>query len=133
MLDHEPIYLSKARESLAGAESEFANARFHNCANRCYYACFQAAIAALQRAGTVPRGSTGQWSHTFVPAQFDGELIKRRKLYPSALRGTLSLAYTRRQVADYTTDVVTQIQAERILRRARSFVQAIVAQGGESA
>lgn len=132
MLDQESIYLIKARESLAGAESEFANDRFHNCANRCYYACFQAAIAALQRADIRPTGRTGQWSHTYVPAQFDGQLITRRKLYPSELRGTLSLAYARRQVADYATDVITQTQAERILRRTRTFVQAIVAQGGET-
>src|SRR5205823_6359850 len=41
----------KALESLAGAESELANGRYNNAANRAYYACFQAAIAALQRAG----------------------------------------------------------------------------------
>jgi uncharacterized protein (UPF0332 family) len=132
MVDQEPIFLIKARESLAGAQSEFANDRFHNCANRCYHACFQVAIAALQRAGITPRCGTGQWSHAFVPAQFDGHLINRRKLYPPALRGTLSLAYTRRQVADYSEDVVTRTQAERILRRTHTLVQAVVARGGES-
>ena len=30
-------YLDKAIESLAGAESEYANKRYNNCANRCYY------------------------------------------------------------------------------------------------
>ena len=43
------IYLAKAEESLRTAESEFANGRYNSCANRCYYACFQAAIAALLR------------------------------------------------------------------------------------
>ena len=43
------LYTDKAQESLAGAESEFANGRYNNCANRCYYACFQTAIAALLR------------------------------------------------------------------------------------
>ena len=33
-------YLEKAVESLAGAESEYVNGRYNNCANRCYYACF---------------------------------------------------------------------------------------------
>jgi uncharacterized protein (UPF0332 family) len=47
-------YLEKAIESLAGAESEFANRRYNNCANRCYYAMFQAAIAALMAAGIHP-------------------------------------------------------------------------------
>ena len=40
------IYLAKALESLEGAESELANRRYNNCANRCYYASFQAAVAA---------------------------------------------------------------------------------------
>jgi uncharacterized protein (UPF0332 family) len=30
------IYFAKATESLAGAESEFINGRYNNCANRCY-------------------------------------------------------------------------------------------------
>jgi uncharacterized protein (UPF0332 family) len=46
------IYLAKATESLLTAESEFANGRYNSCANRCYYACFQAAIAALIREGS---------------------------------------------------------------------------------
>ena len=44
-------YLAKALRSLQGAESEFANKRFDNAANRAYYACFQAALAALSNAG----------------------------------------------------------------------------------
>jgi uncharacterized protein (UPF0332 family) len=124
-------FVLKALESPAGAESEFANARYNNRANRCYYACFQAAIAALQNAGVTPGAASVRWSHSLVPAQFDGQLINRRKLYPSELRGTLSLAYTRRQVADYSTDVVTHTQAARILRRTRALVQAITARTGE--
>jgi len=42
------LYLIKAEESLLGAESEFTHGRrYNNVANRCYYACFQAAVAAL--------------------------------------------------------------------------------------
>jgi uncharacterized protein (UPF0332 family) len=40
-------YLAKAQESLAGADSELAHRRFNNCVRDAYYACFQAAIAAL--------------------------------------------------------------------------------------
>jgi uncharacterized protein (UPF0332 family) len=47
MEDDITIYLAKASESLLTAESEFVNGRYNSCANRCYYACFQAAIAAL--------------------------------------------------------------------------------------
>ena len=44
-------YLAKAEESLAGAESEFMDGRYNNTADRSYYPCFQAAIAALLREG----------------------------------------------------------------------------------
>ena len=44
------IYLAKAEESLTGAESEYANRRYQNCANRAYDACYQAAVAALLQA-----------------------------------------------------------------------------------
>jgi uncharacterized protein (UPF0332 family) len=125
-------FLDKAMESLIGAESEFLNSRYNNCANRCYYACFQAAIVALQGAGIAPRGTTGQWSHAFVPAQFEGMLINRRKLYPTQLRGTLGHLYGLRQTADYDEDPVTQTEANRALRRTRTFVQAIQERGGEN-
>lgn len=121
MSDGVSAFHIKARESLAGAESELANDRFNNCTNRCYYACFQAAIGALQLAGLTPRGRLGTWSHSDVPAQFDGLLINRRKEYPSTLRGTLYRAYELRQIADYSADAVSRTQAERMLRRSRNF------------
>ena len=66
------IYLTKAIESLLTAEIESINGRYNNCANRCYYACFQAAITALLSEGIRP---AGQWNHQFVQAQFVGVLI----------------------------------------------------------
>ena len=47
MSESRMLYLTKAEESLRGAESEYTQGRYNNTANRCYYACFQAAIAAL--------------------------------------------------------------------------------------
>ncbi len=123
MFDVAGVFLAKAEECLAGAESEFANGRYNNCANRCYYACFQAAITALIRAGIQPGGP--QWSHTFVPAQFNGQLVNRRKLYSSALRDVLERTYALLQAADYTRDQVTEVQASRALRRVREFLAAI--------
>jgi uncharacterized protein (UPF0332 family) len=132
MIARGDLFLGKSRESLAGAESEFAQGRYNNCANRCYYACFQAAIAALRRAGVRPPGASGEWSHAFVPAQFDGVLIGRRKLYPADLRTALARNYALRQTADYEDDLVTQTAASRALRRTRSFVQAITTSDGET-
>jgi uncharacterized protein (UPF0332 family) len=131
MIDPSRIFLEKAEASLAGAESEAANGRYDNCANRAYYACFQAAVAALLSAGIQSPNPQGHWSHTFVPGQFVGQLINRRKLYPTALRDTLPRTYQLRQAADYTDDLTTETQAVRALRRARDFVVAIAEQGGD--
>jgi uncharacterized protein (UPF0332 family) len=122
------IYLGKAYECLTGAESEFANGRYNNCANRCYYACFQAAIVALGRAGIAPDG--GLWGHAFVQAQFVGQLINRRHLYPTELHGTLAQALIVREQGDYKLALVSQTQAAPTLGRARAFVVAIAQQQG---
>jgi len=130
MIDATDLFLEKALESLAGAESEFVNGRYNNSTNRCYYACFQAAIVALTRARVTPRGASGEWSHAFVPAQFDGELVNRRKLYPTELRGTLNRAYKLRSKADYEANAVSHTEASRALRRSQAFIDAI--RGGDS-
>jgi uncharacterized protein (UPF0332 family) len=121
------IYLAKATESLLTAESEFANGRYNSCANRCYYACFQAAIAALILEGIRPRA---QWSHEFVQAQFVGVLITQRKRYGTELRRVLSDNQILRDKADYRPELVTATQASRALRRSRMFVAAIRQRGG---
>ena len=121
------IYLAKANESLQTAESEFANGRYNSCANRCYYACFQAAIAALLREGIRPRG---QWSHEFVQAQLVGVLINQRKRYDRELRRVLSDNQILRDQADYRAELVSATQASRALRRSRLFVAAIRQRGG---
>src|SRR5919108_3319467 len=116
------IYLAKAEESLRTAESEFANSRYNSCANRCYYACFQAAIAALLSEGIRPRG---QWSLAIVQAQLVEVLINQRKRYDPQLRRVLSDNQSLRDQADYRPELVTATQASRALRRTRVFVTAV--------
>lgn len=132
MVQQDRIYLEKAWESLAGAESEYANRRYNNTANRCYYACFQAALHALSEAGFGPTGSRGTWSHEAVQAQFAGELIGRQKRYPAELRDTLARTLLLRTSADYKRDRVSETQAVRALRRSRTFVETIQPRGGQS-
>ena len=100
MTGQDTIYRDKAEESLAGAVSEYADGRYNNCANRCYYACFQAAVYALQDAGIAPTGTRATWSHDQLQAMFARELINRRKVYPSALRDVLPRVYLLREAAD---------------------------------
>lgn len=101
MADSAEPFLTKAEESLAGAEPEFANHWYNNCASRCYYASFQDAVAALIREGIGPVGPSLQWGHDFVQAQFNGRLINARKVYPADLRDVLGRNRWLRGVADY--------------------------------
>lgn len=117
-------YLRKAQESLETAISELTNRRFNSCANRCYYACFQAAIAALLRVGIRSTGRRNDWPHPFVQAQFIGQLVNRRHLYAVDLRTILPELQALRHGADYDPDPVTEFEATRAVRRARRFVNA---------
>lgn len=127
MMPEQPPFLATAWESLRGAEREYDAAAYNNCANRAYYACFQAAIAALQRERISPGGA--QWSHTFVRAQFEGVVLYRRKRYSAALRGILEAAYDLRVQANYREKAVTRTESHRSLREARMFVEAVAAGG----
>lgn len=123
-------YRAKAEESLASAEADFAAGRFNSCANRAYYACFQAAIAALLRDGIGPSGRDRQWRHDGVQAQFVGQLINRRRRYPAELRPVLADLQGPRQEGDYSPLTVTRAAASRSLRQARGFVETIRRSGG---
>jgi len=118
-------YLTKAIESLTGAESEFTNGRYNNCANRCYYAMFQAAVAALIAAGVRPTNIKKPWEHDFVQAQFSGVLIVRRKLYSSDLAALFSEVAQRRLTADYDVAAISQTVAARALHKTRLFVSTV--------
>ncbi len=125
MIEIAQIFLIKAEESLDGAESEFVNGRHNNCANRCYYACFQAAIYALTQAGIQPSGDDTEWRHAFVQARFARDLINRHKLYQAALGSTLSRNMLLRKKADYKYNQVTATEAGRALQRTREFLTSI--------
>jgi uncharacterized protein (UPF0332 family) len=120
--DEAEAYRQKARESLAGAESETANGRYNNAANRAYYACYQAAIAALVSAGL----KRPRWEHDYVQAQFASQLIGRRKLYPSELRSVLSDLSILRVEADYEVQDVSRSSAQRAVRDARRFLNRVL-------
>ncbi len=127
--DHDAtVYLKMATESLLTAESEFVSGRYNSCANRCYYAAFQAAIAAMLREGI--RSSSGRWPHTYVQSEFVGQLINRRHRYPSAWRNALADLQLLRHRADDETDLITQTEASRALRRSREIVETIGHGGG---
>lgn len=117
--------MERAIESLDGATSELVNGRRHNCASRAYYACFQAAMAALLRFDLVEPESRPGLGHAAVQALFARELIQRRKVLPAELRRTLPELIGVRQAADYWATGVSEREAGRALARARAFVDAV--------
>lgn len=118
-------YHVRARESLAGAASEFEEGRFNNCANRAYYAAFQAAIATLVHEGI--QSKTDGWPHTFVQSEFAGKLVNRRHLFPPHFRDVLADLQIIRHQADYSDVSLTRSLASQALRRSREFVETILA------
>ena len=87
--------------------------------------------AAKQSGRIMPSGGASSWGHGFVQAQFAGELINRRKVYPAELRDVLARTFALRQAADYGRRLTTETQMARTLQRAREFVEAVRVQGGE--
>lgn len=122
-------YLAKALESLVGAEIELQHHNYNNCANRCYYACFQAAVAALLTVGIQARSSSGHWRHQTVHAQFVEQLINRRRIFSPTLRTVMSENILLRNEADYEVDSISEKQASRVLRQSRNFVEAVRTEG----
>lgn len=81
-------YLGKAHSSYRGAEACLDRQAFDSCINRCYYAVFQGAIAALIRL-TDFRPQGGEWSHKATQAEFNRRLVIRRKVFAGEIGRTL--------------------------------------------
>lgn len=117
-------YFAKAKECLASAEDDLAKKRFNSCANRAYYACYQAAVAVLLEHGTAPRGEKGLWRHEFVHSQF-GFLVKRGKLYPSKIKTYLPELMEARITADYKSISVSKKTTKGNLQKVEEFVSIV--------
>ena len=124
MIDPAGLYRAKARESLAGAESELDAQRYNNAVKLAYFACYQAAVAALIRAGARRSGSDVEWRHDFVQAE-----IRRRRVVPAELGSVLLDTMRLRHLADYAPRSVSERNARQTVARARSFAAALAAMG----
>ena len=113
--------LEKARESLRAEESCLGLRLLNSCANRCYYAMFQAAVVALEARGF----HRDAWSHTALQTTFINELIHRRKIYPRQLAEYLSRALFWRNIADYGDAEISQRRAKQLVGWANAFVSKV--------
>jgi uncharacterized protein (UPF0332 family) len=111
-------FLEKAKENLSAAETCFEKGLYNACANRAYYAAFQAAISALADQEI----KRDRIDHKWVQAEFSGRLIKQRKIYPGRVKSNLADMQTVRNEADYEIQKVTGKVARKQLAGAREIV-----------
>lgn len=116
-------FLAKAEESLASAKSDFDAGRYNSCARSTYYACFQAAVAALIAEDVLP--PRGTWGHEYVQGEFSGRLIYRRKLYGAEFRNLIQRAAEERFDADYSERQISRRSARSFLNEAASLLSAV--------
>jgi uncharacterized protein (UPF0332 family) len=124
-------YLEKAKNSYAGARACLDNAAFDSCVSRCYYAVFQAAVAALI-ALTDFRPQDGEWSHKATQAEFNRRLVMRRKVFPGAIGRTPLILIEWRHRADYSSVTANRQTAKRAVTLAAAFLAAVESQIGKS-
>ena len=87
--------------------------------NRAYYAVFYSALALLQQIGKVPS------KHTGVISLFDTEFVMKG-IFPKELSKDFHKLFEMRQISDYKTlEEITSEQAEDMINRAGSFVDAV--------
>lgn len=116
------VFAKKAQESLRVANDCFAHACYNSCANRSYYAMFQIAAAALFKAGVTP--SANKVTHEWVQGEFSRVFIWQNKRFPK-LRGLLEDVQRVRNLADYSSEDISEKRAKRALEKAVSFVELV--------
>jgi uncharacterized protein (UPF0332 family) len=92
-----------------------------SAAARAYFAMFQAAICALEAHGV----HRAEWSHKGLHAAFAEVLIRRRKVVPANLAGSLPNALEVRHTADYRQPGPGHRQVRRMVMLADKFIASI--------
>ena len=111
-------FLSKAKENLKIAQLSFDNECYNACANRSYFASFQAAVAALAAHGI----QSNKNEHAWVQSEFNLQLIKRKKVYPAVLKKYLPNMQIERNVADYSKKDISKKVALRQFSHAKEMI-----------
>lgn len=111
-------FFDKAEENLRAAQICFDSGLYNACANRAYYAALHAAVAALAHRGI----KRDKIDHGQVQADFSGELINRRKIYPAKMKSYLYDMQLVRNKADYSQDNITQQRAGRWFAKIKELI-----------
>jgi uncharacterized protein (UPF0332 family) len=115
-------FQQKAIENISSAKILYDNQFYNASVNRSYYAIFHSAINALSINGY----DIKRISHEATQALFAGELIKRKKLFPSKLKAYLNQLRVIRNAADYEPEQITQKIARRQLGKAQEFLEIVL-------
>ena len=114
-------FLNKAGENLKTAQMSFENNCYNACANRAYFAAFQAAIAALSFCGIESEKN----EHAWVQSEFSLRLIRRQKVYPDRIKSYLPDMQESKNKADYSEKDIGKKVAYRQLLRASEMIALI--------
>jgi uncharacterized protein (UPF0332 family) len=109
--------------TLDNLDNKEAETGYNAVANRAYYAVFQAAVASLLK--LTDYRPARDWDHGAVQAEFVTRLIARRKVLSRDLRGILPELMILTITADYRPFMISRRQADRALRRAEPFLEAV--------
>ena len=120
-------FLDKAKENLLISRFSFEQGFFNACANRSYYAAFQAAVAALLDRGI----KKGKFDHKWVQSQFSERLIKRQKIYPAGMKSYLTEMQLIRNRADYEPHFISRKTAHRQMSKAVEIIDCVVLEIGK--
>jgi len=114
-------FFDKAKENLKAAEICFEKGLYNACANRAYYSALQASTAALAHRGI----RREKIDHGQIQADFSGELINRRKIYPAKMKSYLSDMQLVRNQADYAAKQISRKVARLWLSKAEEMLELI--------
>jgi len=111
--------IQKARRYIKSAELLLKDRDYESSVSRAYYSMFYSAEAALLTKGL------SFSSHKGVISGF-GEHFVKTGVFPKEMARELHLAFEKRQLGDYEyTSVVSQEDAEDILKEAKNFIDTI--------
>jgi uncharacterized protein (UPF0332 family) len=116
------LWIEKAERSLITAHNNMADGDFSAAVNRSYYAIFNAARASLIHIGE-DRAAMSK-SHSGMIAQFSLHQVKSGRL-DERYSEIFGVESTRRMVADYQGDPLTEEDAQISFRDAAHFVAGI--------
>jgi uncharacterized protein (UPF0332 family) len=115
--------MAKAVNALASAKILLEAGDGDGAANRAYYAMFDAAVAALSRAGAGPAEARPR-THSGLIGSFGQHLVRTGQL-PAELGRSLNRVQELRLTGDYLAEPVPLEKARWAVREAETFVAAI--------